>query len=150
MSDGRYQERSSYRGGSESLAVAEQAVKEISALKTFSALEVDRLVDLAGKLGDCLANRIHLKTSQIRKFLDAVNEIKSEGTQGKEADFFRSRCMLLKPKLAYAAGRQEEVKPLMAVLVPCIDRIHSKGDFTRFYQFVESIIAYHRYHGGHD
>ena len=58
--------------------------------------------------------------------------------------------MLLKPKLAYAAGCQEEVKPLMAVLVPCLDRVHTKDDFIRFYRFVESIIAYHRYHGGRD
>jgi CRISPR-associated protein Csm2 len=100
-------------------------------------------------MGDFLANRVRLKTSQIRKFLDAVNEIKSKGTQEKEADF-RSACMLLKPKLAYAAGRQDEVKPLMAVLVPCIDRVYGKDDFTRFYRFVESIIAYHRYHGGRD
>ncbi len=150
MSNGRYQEGGGYRGGSEGPSIADQIVKEISILKTFSALEADRLVDLAGQMGDFLANRIRLKTSQIRKFLDAVNEIRSEGTQGKEANFFRSQCMLLKPKLAYAAGRQDEVKPLMAVLVPCIDRIHNKGDFTRFYQFVESIIAYHRYHGGRE
>lgn len=125
-------------------------VKEISGLKTLSVLEADKLVDLAEKMGDFLANRIRLKTSQIRKFLDAVNEIKSKGSLEKEEKFFRSECILLKPKLAYAAGRQDEVKPLMAVLAPCIDRVHNKADFDRFYRFVESIIAYHRYHGGRD
>ena len=150
MSDGRQHERGGYRSGSEGLSVTDQVVREISALKKLSALEADRLVDLAEKMGEFLANRIRLRTGQIRKFVDAVNEIKSEGTQEKEANFFRSQCLLLKPKLAYAAGCQEEVKPLMAVLAPCLDRVHNKDDFIRFYRFVESILAYHRYHGGRD
>ena len=150
MSNGRYQERGGSRGGGEDPSVTDQVVKEIGSLKTLSMLETDQLVDLAEKMGDFLANQIRLKTSQIRKFLDAVNEIKSKGTQDREASFFRSQCMLLKPKLAYAAGRQDEVRPLMVVLVPCIDRVHNKDDFNRFYRFVEAIIAYHRYHGGRD
>jgi CRISPR-associated protein Csm2 len=102
-------------------------------------------------MGDFLANRIRLKTSQIRKFLDAVNAIKSKSAQQTTDDaFFRSECMLLKPKLAYAAGRQDEVKPLMSVLVPCIDRVHGRADFSNFYRFVEAIMAYHRFHGGRD
>jgi CRISPR-associated protein Csm2 len=158
MSNGRYQERDGGGGrsarshsGSEERSFSENdVVKEITSLKTLSTMETDKLVDLAEKMEDFLANRIRLKTSQIRKFLDAVNEIKSKGTQEKEGNFFRSECMLLKPKLAYAAGRQDEVKPLMTVLAPCIDRVHSKNDFDRFYRFVEAIIAYHRYHGGRD
>lgn len=151
MANGRYQERGGgAHGGGEGQSTADQVVKELTALKTLSALEADKLVDLAEKMGDFLANRIRLKTSQIRKFLDAVNEIKSKGILEEDGKFFRSSCMLLKPKLAYAAGRQDEVRPLMAVLAPCIDRVHNKEDFTRFYRFVESIIAYHRYHGGRD
>lgn len=147
MANARHQGRGGFRGG-EGSSVADQVVKEIGELQTLSGLGADRLVALAEQLGDFLANRIRLKTSQIRKFLDAVNEIKSKSTQ-EEADF-RSACMLLKPKLAYAAGRQDEVKPLMAVLVPCINKVHNKNDFMNFYRFVESIIAYHRYHGGRD
>lgn len=144
MANARHQGRGGFRGG-EGSSVADQVVKEIGELQTLSGLGADKLVDLAEQLGDFLANRIRLKTSQIRKFLDAVNEIKTQ----EEADF-RSACMLLKPKLAYAAGRQDEVKPLMAVLVPCINKVHNKNDFMNFYRFVESIIAYHRYHGGRD
>src|SRR5207247_6692328 len=103
----------------------------------------DRLVDQEEKIGEFLANRTRLRTGQIRKFVDAVTEIKSEGTQEKEANFFRSQCLLLKPKLAYAAGCQEEVKPLMAVLVPCLDRVHNKDDLLRFYRLLASIITYY-------
>lgn len=147
MPNGRQRDR-----GGEGLSVAEQIAREVSQLEALSVMSTERLVDMASQMGDFLANRIRLKTSQIRKFLDAVNEIKSKGVQKHKDDpFFRSECMLLKPKLAYAAGRQrEQVEPLMSVLAPCIDKVHDKEDFTRFYRFVEAIIAYHRFHGGRD
>jgi CRISPR-associated protein Csm2 len=128
-----------------------QAIKDLKGLSE-KDFDTEKLVKWAAEMGDFLANHIRLKTSQIRKFLDAVNEIRSKGVQKPENDsFFRSQCMLLKPKLAYAAGRQPDtVKPLMVVLEPCIDKVHNKADFTRFYRFMEAIIAYHRYHGVSD
>lgn len=150
MAEGRPRDR----GGdqrNQGPSVADEIVGQLKPLQNLAALSTDTLVEQAEKLGDFLANRVRLKTSQIRKFLDAVNEIKSKGVQRPDNDpFFRSQCMLLKPKLAYAAGRQDEVKPLMAVLALCIDKVRTKEDFTRFYRFVEAIIAYHRYHGGRD
>jgi CRISPR-associated protein Csm2 len=104
--------------GSETSAVVDHVIQEISRLPALKSLSAERLVEMASQMGDFLANRIRLKTSQIRKFLDAVIAIKSQSVQQITDDaFFRSACMLLKPKLAYAAGRQDEVKPLMAVLV---------------------------------
>lgn len=139
------------RGGDTS-AIPDRVVREVSQLHSLESLSAERLVEMASQMGDFLANRIRLKTSQIRKFLDAVNEIKTKSVQQATEDaFYRSECMLLKPKLAYAAGRQPaEVKPLMSVLVPCIDRVYNKKDFSNFYRFVEAIMAYHRFHGGRD
>lgn len=107
------------------------------------------LVKYAEDVGDFLANKARLKTSQIRKFLDAVNVIRSEG-KDKDPSFFQRRVILLKPKLAYAAGRQDAVRPLMAVLDPCMSRVKDEEDFFKFSRFVEAIVAYHRYHGGRD
>jgi CRISPR-associated protein Csm2 len=139
------------RGGATS-AVVDHVIQEVSQLPALKSLSAERLVEMASQMGDFLANHIRLNTSQIRKFLDAVNAIKSQSVQQVTDDaFFRSACMLLKPKLAYAAGRQpDEVKPLMAVLVPCIDRVHTKDDFGQFYRFVEAMVAYHRFYGGRD
>ena len=127
-----------------------EVVKEIEVAinnKTFSTLSAEILVKQAQKIGESLA-RGGLKTTQIRKFLDAVNTIKSKGEQ--EDNYYKNHCMFLKPRLAYAAGRQQEVKPLMTVLEPCIDKIQGKEDFTHFHRFVEAIVAYHRFHGGRD
>ncbi len=146
MPNGRQRDR-----GSGSSSITDEVAKEVGQLKSLADMTAERLVETASQMGDFLANRVRLKTSQIRKFLDAVNAIKSKSIQKQQDDpFFRSECMLLKPKLAYAAGRQEEVKPLMSVLVPCIDKVRDKEDFARFYRLVEAIIAYHRFHGGRD
>lgn len=126
-----------------------EIAREIDQLQRFSALSTEKLVEMADTIGKFLAQSERLNTGQIRKFLDAVSRIKNEGGQKPNDDpFFRSQCMLLKPKLAYAAGRQGAVEPLMKVLLPCINHVHSKDDFVHFYRFVESIIAYHRFYGG--
>ena len=126
-----------------------EIAKEMKKLTKFSALKTEELVKQGEEMGKMLARKeVGLTTSQIRKFLDAVNKIKSSGHQKKD---FRSACLLLKPKLAYAAGRQKKaVGPLMTVLEPCIDKVCDEEDFTRFHRFVEAIVAYHRYYGGRD
>ncbi|MBI2848717.1 MAG: type III-A CRISPR-associated protein Csm2 [Chloroflexi bacterium] len=124
-------------------------IKEISSLSSMERFDAERLVAAADRLGDFLANQIRLKTNQIRKFLDAVTKISSERFDREDGDdYVRQEAILLRPKLAYSAGRIQEVKPLMTVLDPCLSRIKSAKDFDRFHRFVEAIIAYHRYYGG--
>ncbi|KMW69879.1 hypothetical protein WN50_39770 [Limnoraphis robusta CS-951] len=106
-----------------------------------------------------------LKTNQIRKFLDAVNNIKiklnleikdkGEKDKGEDAAILISDCpkidaelVLLKQKIAYASARQNAVKPLKEVMDAAIDKVQDSEDFERFFQMVESIIAYHKYAGG--
>lgn len=133
--------------------LVERIVSEINRLDSLAQLPIERLVGYAESLGRHLV-QINLKTNQIRKFLDAVKKIsavKLTGpAEGGRDSFDRDGVKLLKPKLAYAAGRQSEVKPLMKVLEPCIDRVETKEDFKQFARLVESIVAYHRYYGGRD
>jgi len=127
--------------------VADEIKEKIEAKKdTLSkSLTADELVEYAEKMGKYL-RAMYLKTSQIRKILDAVNKIKATTDYQK---FNREELVLLKPKLAYAAGKQEQqVKPLMNVLLPCIDKVKTYPDFKKFAQFLEAIIAYHKYYGG--
>ncbi|PSB11572.1 type III-A CRISPR-associated protein Csm2 [filamentous cyanobacterium CCP2] len=91
--------------------------------------------------------RQRLETNQIRKFLDALNQLKAKLVEGDFATI-ETEVVLLKPKLAYATARQNAVKPLNRVLSAAIDKVHSKEDFERLVQFVESIIAYHKAEGG--
>lgn len=121
-------------------------IQEYSELKNLPATE---LVSIADKMGKYLKD-IGLKTNQIRRFFDGVRKIDVQFNRGRS--FNRDNVILLKPKLAYAAGRQERtVKPLMEILDPAIDRaIDSYESFKRLLALIEGIVAYHKYYGGGD
>jgi len=129
-------------------SVADEVAGKLEKLNSMRELPAEDLVEYADKVGSFLARDARLKTSQIRKFLDAVNQIKSRSFT-EEFDFERE-VIFLRPKLAWAAGRQDQVKPLMRVLDPCMRRVKDGEDFTNFARFVEAIVAYHRFYGGKD
>lgn len=108
-------------------------------------LPAETLVELADKMGRYL-QRLDVKTTQIRRFLDGVRKIDIKSRGGEEFD--REGVILLKPKLAYAA-KEKKLKPLMEVLEPAITAgSHSYSDFKKLLAFIEGIVAYHRFHGG--
>jgi CRISPR-associated protein Csm2 len=130
------------------ITVADRIRKKIESLEgnLGDRFSPEDLVSYAEEFGKYLRS-IYLKTSQIRRFLDAVNKIKAT-TDPRSFD--RAEVVLLKPKLAYAAGRQDQVRPLAEVLTVCIDKVKEYKDFKRFAQFLEAIIAYHKYYGGRE
>jgi CRISPR-associated protein Csm2 len=113
---------------------------------TLKDYPIRKMVDQSAQFGAEL-KRQRLETNQIRKFLDAINRLKSKlvGSQFSEIE---AEIVLLKPKLAYAAARQNVVKPLNKVMSAAIDKVESKADFERLVNLVESIIAYHKEAGG--
>jgi len=114
------------------------------------------LVEDTENLGKALADN-GLKTNQIRKFLDAINQLKVQ-TRGRDtlSDTARSELDLLRPKLAYAEARLRKkddpgpVEPLRKVLEAAIKQVYEKPDFERLAQLIESIVAYHKAAGGTD
>lgn len=114
-----------------------------------SKLPAEELVLIAKKMGEHLKDK-GLKTTQIRRFLDGVRKIDSMSDRGR--NFNPDLVILLKPKLAYAAGRdRDRIGPLMDVLEPAITA-SAKGyeDFKKLLALIEGIIAYHKYFGGQD
>ena len=81
-----------------------------------------------------------LSTSQIRTILTEIQKMK---------EFNPTKLQLLRPKLAYAAGRQgpkakiREFRHLLEILI----KKTNKDNFANFKNFVEAIVAYHKYHG---
>jgi CRISPR-associated protein Csm2 len=152
--------------------ITDEIKDTIKSLKSLKDYPIRDLVKHAEKFGPYLKSR-RLETNQIRKFLDAINQLKArlaqdEGENGKvitaqneaekekvEAEREKVRfakietdIVLLKPKLAYAAARQQAAKPLSDVMSAAIDKVHSGEDFERLVQLIESIIAYHKAEGG--
>ncbi|BAZ05445.1 type III-A CRISPR-associated protein Csm2 [Calothrix sp. NIES-3974] len=130
------------------MSIVENIVKTINNLKDgLKTYPIRELVKHAEEFGPYLKKE-RLETNQVRKFLDAVNRLKAE--LGETGDFAKieTEVVLLKPKLAYAAARQRAAKPLGEVMSAAIDKVHSKEDFERLVQLLESIIAYHKAEGG--
>jgi CRISPR-associated protein Csm2 len=128
--------------------ISQAIVDRIEKFKTFSEYGIRDLVKDAEKLGAELKTS-GLDTNQIRKFLDAINQIKANLINETTAsqDLFKKieiDIVLLKPKLAYGAARQSAAKPFQEVLDVAIDKVHNILDFERLVQFIESIIAYHK------
>jgi CRISPR-associated protein Csm2 len=81
--------------------------------------------------------------------LDAVRSAEAEFKQTKEFSEARESIIALRPKLAYAAGREERVRPLMNVLNPAMKSgAQSPEKFKYLVRLIEGIIAYHKFYGG--
>lgn len=117
--------------------------RKLADLGSVSATE---LVEIADKTGEYLAKNKGLKMNQIRRFLDETRRIEAEAKGGT---INPDRIVLLRPKLAYAAGRDKEVKPLMTVLDPAIkSATQTPANFEKLLRLIEGIVAYHRFYGG--
>lgn len=106
-------------------------------------------------------DRIDVATSQIRKFLTAVNVVRNKvdlykaKNKGAEAlsKELTAEIKFLKVNLLYQAGRTDAVKQFMTVskLDIIIDGIgDSLARFVKFTKYVEALVAYHKFLGGKD
>lgn len=97
-----------------------------------------------------------IKTNQIRNFFSAVLAIKNNIETMDEFNFelIRTDLLLLKPKVAYAAGRKNEVKPFKDFIDELIDAVINSQDkkkaMDNFFNIIEGIVAYHKFYGGKD
>lgn len=122
-----------------------------------------QLVKEANDLGESLAKPPNrqppLTTSQIRSIYGEMLRIKADWLESRDDDPAGARrkarakraLILMKPKMAYRARKEKGpgVRQLVDVLVPAIDLVQGDdGNFRRFTEFFEAILAYHRAHGG--
>ena len=93
-----------------------------------------------------------LTTSQIRQVFSKLKSIEAKKYETQKTEF-----MMLKPFLAYAAGRQSRVNGLQEFkekitwgidAVIAVDGEEGKKRFKNFCTFFEAILAYHRACGG--
>jgi len=125
----------------------------IENLSAFKDLDIKLLANEGG-YADTVANKLKdMKTTQLRRFFGAVKEIETNlnGKSWKdvEADFY-----LLKPKLAYAKGRNlipAEFHEVVKTSMNKVDVGESSdkiASYKIFVKFLESIVAYHKFHWG--
>ena len=123
------------------------------------AREAENVIVRLAKEGN---GRLFLTTSQIRKFLAAVNALTNKITvyraqnDGATAltEALASEVKYLKVKLAYQVGRNPRaVRPFVetARLTEWIDGIGTNiRAYEDFAHYMEALVAYHKFYGGQD
>ena len=105
--------------------------------------DVEKLVEDARKFGEYLGKN-GLTTSQIRNIFSDVKKLNKYDTD-------KTNLLLLRPKLAYVAGRHGKktrvIKELQEVIDACITQVKDNQSLKNFKDFFEAIIAYHKYYG---
>ncbi len=106
----------------------------------------EKLIEKASQLGGYYApkdkkDKSAVTTSQIRNILDKIQRMR---------EFNRHEVNLLRPLLAYAAGRHDKTKlpELQRNCDNAIKEIKTEEHFKNFRNFFEAIVAYHRCAGG--
>ena len=104
---------------------------------------------------------IYVTTSQIRKFLTAVNSLKNKIDVYKInhlnedvlSDDLVMEVKFLRVNILYQAKKNDNVKEFIAK-ARIEKRINEIGDsianFNKFYKYVEALVAFHKYYGGRD
>jgi CRISPR-associated protein Csm2 len=114
------------------------------------------LILQAQTLGKRLAEE-EVGMTQLRDVFDELSLIADLLTWKRQPILAFRRLHLLKPKLLWRATRKKELKPLARVLEKAIDEVVKAGDegerrarFGRLREFMEAIVAYHKFYGGGD
>lgn len=103
------------------------------------------MVVFADKMGKILCDK-KLTTSKFRNVFGEIKRIQVSGYEEHKVSF-----ILLKPKIAYAVGRDNENVGLLLfqfMFDACFDHVTNKETYQNFCNLVEAILAYHKSHGG--
>lgn len=153
---GQYRERSDNRGRSDNNEIG-KILDEIGKLEMLKDLSIKLIANengYADKIAQILRN---MKTTQLRRFFGAIKLIErtiEEENSEKAWDEVEAEFYLLKPKIAYAKGRKLIPEEFYQVLKVSLNKINvgtnedKIENFKRFVQFLESIVAYHKFYDG--
>ena len=89
-----------------------------------------------------------LTNSKIRSIYGEIKRIQMGTFEEEKSAFY-----LLKPKVAYALGREpknEGLKRFKQIFDDCYDKVVDEMTFKNFCNVLEAILAYHRANGGKD
>lgn len=119
--------------------IVERIIKDIPDILSGNG---EKLVKDAEEFGKYLGDG-RLSTSQIRNIFSDVKKMKSFEKNKKD-------LILLRPKLAYVAGRHKKrtrvIADLQKVMDKCIQGVKDDESFKNFQDFFEAILAYHKYY----
>lgn len=123
-------------------------------------VEAEAINDEAKKQAETFVRKDRLKTHQLRNVFSAIEKMRTQYKRIKRikdpdkhselmADL-KMQLVLLKPKIAYAAGRQRSVRYNFFPFVEnAVDAVTNSTDedkaYRNFFALMESVVGYHKY-----
>ncbi len=88
-----------------------------------------------------------LKPTQLRKVFNQLKARKREVEKERDKEFNREKILPLLPMLAYACGRDLIPKDFYDIMKICLgqEKLKTNKDFVRLVEFVEAILAFHKF-----
>ena len=105
------------------------------------------LVEYAEKAGEFMAKN-GLTNSKIRSIYGEIKRIQMGEFEKEKSSFY-----LLKPKVAYALGRDDKNEGLRLfklIFDEASKSVNDQKSYQNFSNFIEAILAYHKAYGGKD
>lgn len=136
------------RGNNNQLETPEAVFQKANFQSKWITDQADKdLVIFAETMGNYMANN-GLTNSKIRSIFGEIKRI-----QMGEFDKEKSSFYLLKPKVAYALGREKTNKGLQLFKLlfdKSSEYVNSQKCYLNFCNLVEAVLAYHKAYGGKD
>lgn len=131
------------------------ARKDLNGLADLKDLKPEDIDSIGESYGERFADKYNgIKTNQVRNIYSSIiaMRVKMRLKENKTVPFaeLKKDLVLLKPKLAYAAGRQKVVRPLYDLVSQAITITKEEKGLSNFIALMEAIVAYHKFYGGKD
>lgn len=109
------------------------------------------LNQLAEKYAEIFVRQDRLKTHQLRNVFSSIEKMRTIYKANKNDPNVERDLILLKPKIAYAAGRQKSVRYNFYPFVKsAIDSVSGSSDrekaIANFFALMESVVGYHKFY----
>ncbi|MFW6119822.1 MAG: type III-A CRISPR-associated protein Csm2 [Petrotogales bacterium] len=121
--------------------------KNIEFPEKIGEMDGEEIRKIAEKMGESHQGN----KNQVRKMYNAFKKIQVEwsGYEDKEGRIEETigQIQLVRPKLAYSAGRNQEMNGLKKDIDKLIENLEPKvDDINNFFKLMESFIGYHKYY----
>lgn len=145
---GQYANNKGFQGNEKPKETAEQIFGQLTYEKEWITCEASaKQIEYAEQAGKFMAKN-GLTNSKIRSIYGEIKRIQMGTFENEKSSFF-----LLKPKVAYALGRDDKnegLKLFKKIFDKASADVSDQKSYQNFCGFIEAILAYHKFYGGKD
>ena len=123
-------------------------------MNNLKEMKPDEIVREAEQIAKKLSKDDKLKTSQLRNFYSSITRMRFDRANSGDtiSDSLKMELNMLKPKLAYAAGRHPAVRKnfydfIKRAIDDVVDSKYDPSTIDNFFMLIEGIVAYHKFYG---